>query len=168
MPVGLRIAARHWAWCLAVIGLWWLCATAPAAIREPSPYRIDSWSGEDGLPQSSVTAIAQTRDGYLWLGTFGGLTRFDGSRFKVFDTGRTTRLPRSRVLSLFEDRRGALWIGTEDGLLTRHAGGQIEVFSPPNRGTVSRFIKAYAETSDGSLWLVNGEGRLLRFSVGQF
>src|SRR5438046_10197426 len=110
------MSRRAIAFGLIGVSLLWLPMMAGAAFREPSPYRIDSWSGEDGLPQSSVTAIAQTRDGYLWLGTFGGLTRFDGSRFKVFDTGRTTRLPRSRVLSLFEDRRGALWIGTEDGL----------------------------------------------------
>jgi ligand-binding sensor domain-containing protein/signal transduction histidine kinase len=131
-------------------------------------YRIDVWTAEDGLPQSSVTAIVQTRDGYLWLGTFGGMTRFDGSKFKVFDPGNTTQQPSSRVVSLFEDRHGAVWIGTEDGQLTRDVGGRLEVFSPPNRGTVSRFIKGFAETADGSLWLLSGEGQVLSMSSGRF
>ena len=116
-------------------------------MREPLPYRIDTWGGDDGLPQSSVTSIAQTRDGYLWLGTFGGLVRFDGSKFRVFDTGNTPQLPSNRALSLFEDRRGALWIGTEDGLLTRSSAGRLKVFCPPNRGTVSKFVKAVVEAA---------------------
>ncbi len=135
--------------------------------RAPLPYRIEAWTAEDGLPQSSVTAIVQSRDDYIWLGTFGGLTRFDGSKFKVFDT-RSTRLPSSRVLSLFEDRNGALWIGSEDGLLTRSIAGRVDVFSPPNLGTVSRFIKAFAETPEGTLWMVSAEGQLIRFQGGQF
>jgi len=132
------------------------------------PYRIDVWTGEDGLPQSSVTAIVQTRDGYLWLGTFGGLTRFDGSKFKAFESGRAPQQVNNRVVSLFEDQKGAMWIGTEDGQLMRNVGGRLEVFSPPNRGTVSRFIKGFAETADGSLWLFSAEGQLLRMSSGQF
>ena len=46
-------------------------------------YFIGAWQTEDGLPQNSVTAVVQTRDGYLWLGTYSGLARFDGARFTV-------------------------------------------------------------------------------------
>src|SRR5271165_587698 len=53
------------------------------------PYLIRSWQTEEGLPQNSVTALVQTRDGYLWLGTYGGLVRFDGVRFTVFDSDNT-------------------------------------------------------------------------------
>ena len=55
-------------------------------------YRFDNWTTDDGLPQNTVSAILQTRDGYLWLATAGGLVRFDGLRFTVFDKGNTKGL----------------------------------------------------------------------------
>ena len=93
------------------------------AIAQP-PYRpadkadqflIKRWSTEDGVPQNTVTSIVQTRDGYIWIGTFGGLARFDGIRFTVFDSATVPILTSSRILSLFEDSHGTLWIGAETG-----------------------------------------------------
>ena len=63
------------------------------------------------MPQNGVSAIVQTRDGYLWIGTYGGLARFDGVRFAVFDNNNTPAMFSSRVTSLFEDSTGTLWIG---------------------------------------------------------
>ena len=61
-------------------------ATFSACASEfPEQYLTDVWTADDGLPDSSVTAIAQTPDGYLWAGTYNGLVRFDGMRFAVFD-----------------------------------------------------------------------------------
>src|SRR5205823_11581610 len=63
-------------------------------------YMIDVWTGgngEKGVPNSSVTAIAQTPDGYLWAGTYNGLARFDGVRFVHFDPNNTPELKRSRI-----------------------------------------------------------------------
>jgi len=163
-----RIARHAPVWSLTSLGLLCLPVLAVAALREPLPYRIDSWHSEDGLPQSSVTSIAQTREGYLWLGTFGGLARFDGVKFKVFNTGNTPRLPSNRVLSVFQERSGALWLGTEEGQLARCAGTQLQIFTPPIRGAVSKFIKTFAELPDGDLWLLSAEGQLFRLQEGQF
>jgi len=146
----------------------WLPVLALAAFREPLPYRIDSWHSEDGLPQSSVTAITQTRDGFLWIGTFGGLARFDGVKFKVINTSNTPRLPSNRVLSVFEDNSGALWTGTEDGLLTRSAAGQLDIFAPPIRGGVTKFIKTFVEIPNDGLWLLSAGGQLVQLRDGQF
>src|SRR5881394_315633 len=77
----------------------------------------DQWGAMQGLPQSSVTAILRTSDGYLWLGTQGGLVRFDGVRFEVFSPSTHPGLRSSRIRALFEDRNKTLWIGTEDGLV---------------------------------------------------
>jgi signal transduction histidine kinase/ligand-binding sensor domain-containing protein len=79
---------------------------------------VDVWDAENGLPNSSVTAIAQTPDGYLWVGTYNGLARFDGGTFRHYDPDNTPALQHARVRKLFVDSQGTLWINTYDGSLT--------------------------------------------------
>src|SRR5215470_379259 len=94
----------------------------PVATLSASPgtgdYLIDVWTADNGLRSSSVTAIAQTLDGYLWIGTYNGLARFDGVRFVTFDPANTPALQRARVRRLNVDSNGTLWINTYDGSLT--------------------------------------------------
>ena len=80
-------------------------------------YRITHWTTENGLPQNSIKALAQTRDGYLWIGTLKGLARFDGVRFKVFDHSSTPEMTHDSINDLAVDEKdGGLWIGTGAGL----------------------------------------------------
>jgi ligand-binding sensor domain-containing protein/signal transduction histidine kinase len=88
-----------------------------------SDFLIDTWTGQDGLPDSSVTAIAQTPDGYLWIGTYNGLARFDGVQFVNFDPFNTPELKHARVDALFVDAQGTLWINTHDGSMTACRNG---------------------------------------------
>src|SRR5262245_38182479 len=83
---------------------------------------------EGGLPQNAVAAIAQTPDGYLWLGTFGGLARFDGVKFTIFTTGNTPALRSNRTTALHVGRNGALWIGAETGEIVRFHNGGFSFF----------------------------------------
>lgn len=76
-----------------------------------------------------MTAIAQTRDDYLWLGTLGGLVRFDGVKFTTFDTSNTPNLKSNRIRSLYADAAGDLWIGTEHGGLSEYHDGVFRHFS---------------------------------------
>lgn len=125
--------------CLAVLAL----LVAPRLLAGTGDYLIDVWTSENGLPNSSVTAIAQTGDGYLWVGTYNGLARFDGVRFVTFDPANTPELKHARVAGLFVDAEGTLWINTYDGSMTawRHGvfsrewqGGQVSsVFSRSNQ-----------------------------------
>ncbi len=90
--------------------------------REPAAdYRVTAWTTEHGLPDSRVQAVLQTQDGFLWLGTVGGLVRFDGVRFKVFNFRNVPAFHSDNCLALAEDRAGGLWTGTADGLI-RYAG----------------------------------------------
>src|SRR4030095_8584967 len=86
-------------------------------------YGLDTWTTEDDLPQNSVNTIVQTRDGYLWLGTYGGVARFDGVRFVTYDSGNTESLHSNGIQALVEGRDGSVWIGTNSGGLTRYREG---------------------------------------------
>jgi len=86
-------------------------------------FLIDSWATENGLPDNFVTSLAQTPEGYLWLGTYNGLARFDGVRFVTFNPANTPQLEHARIVKLFLDAQGTLWINTYDGSLTSWRNG---------------------------------------------
>ncbi len=88
-----------------------------------------SWQTDTGLPQNTVRAVTQTRDGYLWIGTEAGLVRFDGVSFVLYDKEAPARLRNSSISTLFQaDETGDLWIGTDDGLVRRR-GEEFTTFS---------------------------------------
>src|SRR4029079_13418255 len=92
------------------------CVLALDPLKSISQYRHDVWREQPGLPEATIQTITQTRDGYLWLGTGGGLIRFDGVRFTRFDKSSTGSISDNEVQVLFEDHVGSLWIGTVCGL----------------------------------------------------
>jgi diguanylate cyclase (GGDEF)-like protein len=122
--------------------------------------RLSTWTTEAGLPQSTIDAIVQTRDGYLWLGTEEGLVRFDGLRFKVTDRKNAPALSSAFVSALFEARDGALWIGTYGGGLARLRNGVVEAFHPELLG--SDRVRAIHATPDGVMFLATAGGGLVR------
>ncbi len=120
-------------------------------LSEPPAFALDQWTSRDGLPQNSVTAIAQTPDGYLWIGTFGGLARFDGTTFVPVE--RTDRAGRhvDRVLAIVAARDSSVWIGTETGLLRYWRG---EFITPPVAVELGEHaIAAMHEDRSGAIWL---------------
>ena len=151
---------RLFAWLLLAAG--W---QSPADDLKIPTYFPRTWSTEDGLPDNAVTAAVQTRDGYLWLGTYGGLARFDGARFVVFNSVLEPGLQSDRITSLFEDADGSLWIGHERGDLTCFRGGE---FIPQNvRETgARRKISAIGADESGDIWMLNEEGTLVRVRDG--
>src|SRR5690348_16575874 len=81
-----------------------------------SQYAHKSWTASEGDLKGSITAIAQTHDGYLWLGTDFGLVRFDGVRFVPWMPPAGEQLPSEAIQDLLVTRDGSLWIGTFKGL----------------------------------------------------
>jgi signal transduction histidine kinase/ligand-binding sensor domain-containing protein len=107
------------------------CALPGQALEPITPlanYGRQSWGMENGLPQNTVQALLQTREGFVWLGTEVGLVRFDGNSFAVFDKNSTPALPGNDVRCLLETKDGALWIGTSEGL-ARWKDGAVTAFS---------------------------------------
>ncbi|EEF63134.1 histidine kinase [Pedosphaera parvula Ellin514] len=122
------------------------------------PFSFRSWQREQGLPQNSVRALAQTRDGYIWVGSDGGVARFDGLRFVSF--GLREGLGSGPVRTLFGDTRGTLWIGSAGGGLTSYRDGQFTTFTIRD-GLPADSITALAEDSQGRLWVGTEAGLVL-------
>src|SRR5208283_1253346 len=137
-----------------------------SSARAAPNYFTRTWQVEQGLPQNKVTAVVQTHDGYLWVGTYNGLARFDGVHFTVFDDNNPPELRSSRVTSLFEAADGTLWIGTESGDVSQYKDGRFA--SVPLRANWNDG-KIYAITADdaGDVWLMNAAGALVRGRDGQ-
>ncbi|MGH9651945.1 MAG: sensor histidine kinase [Bryobacteraceae bacterium] len=125
-----------------------------------------SWQTAQGLPQNSVLAIAQTPDGYLWLGTEEGLARFDGVRFTVFNK-HTPGLLNNQINCLLVDREGTLWIGTDGGGLSRFSHGKFTAYTSRS-GLPNDSVLALYEDRTGTLWIGTDGGGLARFANGHF
>jgi len=149
--------------------VWALLSTSLAHGLDPQKdlrqYGHRSWQTDSGLPQNTVHSILQTRDGYIWLGTEGGLVRFDGVQFLVYDKRAPGHLQSATINSLFEDSEGNLWIGTDDGLVRRR-GSQFVTLNTAN-GLPSNTIWSTFQDRDGRLWVVTPDG-LARYHNGSF
>ncbi len=131
--------------------------------RGERPVTFHSWQREQGLPQNSVRAMAQTSDGYLWVGNDDGVVRFDGARFVSF--GLREGLDSGPVQTLFGDKAGALWIGTAGGGLTCWKPGKFTNYTMKD-GLPADSITALAEDSEGRLW-VGTEAGLVAWRDGK-
>ncbi|MDX2473763.1 MAG: two-component regulator propeller domain-containing protein [Candidatus Krumholzibacteria bacterium] len=162
---------------LAGLCLGLLLATVPGPARAlpgPPPSKADgkalsqfihnSWSSKDGLPQELVSGIAQTPDGYLWIGTQEGLVRFDGLKFHLYNHSSDPVLSKQMINVMVNGHNGDLWLGTWSGLV-RVRDGRFDTFGAESSVPESRVLDL-AITRDGDVWLNSGN-RLLRTRDGR-
>ncbi|GAB3347512.1 two-component regulator propeller domain-containing protein [Lysobacter tyrosinilyticus] len=154
MSARLRLAQ-----CLGLVALlsWAAAASALDPDKAFHHYVIDRWTTQSGLPQTSVLSITQDRAGYLWVGTQGGLARFDGMRFTSYTPEDTPGLPGIWIRALLTDRSGRLWIGTYKGLAVRERDRFIPV-PPADPAMPTLDVFALAEKPDGTLLAATSEG----------
>jgi ligand-binding sensor domain-containing protein len=138
-------------------------AEALDTARALTQYQNDRWQTEQGLPQSTVQALAQTRDGHLWVGTMGGLARFDGIRFTVFDARTVPELGLGSILSLMEDAEGNLWIGRA-GAAVIYKDGHFQI-AFGEAVTAGTSVWAFCQAKDGAVWAATNNG-LVRWDKG--
>ncbi|WP_310571054.1 sigma 54-interacting transcriptional regulator [Gemmatimonas sp.] len=139
---------------LALLGAWRDArAQSPASTRQigTDRYRERVWTSEHGLPANSVSGIVQTSDGFLWVATFAGLSRFDGVRFETRTSRDTPGLRNDRIVALLPDPDG-FWTVTDAGDLSRFADGAFVALEPPAGGWGSR-PTAVVRDRDGSVWV---------------
>ena len=125
--------------------------------RHISQYAHTAWRMQDGVFRGAPFAIAQTSDGYIWIGTVSGLMRFDGVHFVSWASTDGMQLPSLEIYSLLGTRDGSLWIGTRSGL--GHLKDRHLVNYTSAEGAISSIVEDY----DGTIWFTHdGSGPLCR------
>src|SRR5580658_2563262 len=140
-------AHRHGILALGIMLACCTCAFALDPSLDISQYAHTAWLSREGFPKGRIYAIAQTPDGYLWLGTEFGLMRFDGVRAAPWQQPAGQHLPSSVIFSLLAVRDGTLWIGTNKGLAGWKSGKLAQV--PELDG---KLITVLLEARDGTVW----------------
>ncbi len=164
-PVARR-RGKGWILLLA-LGLAGLPARAldPARPLPACSHRL--WTTENGLLQDTATALLESRDGFLWIGTEEGLVRFDGARFAPFSRVNVPAFTNNGVQCLADTPDGALWIGTSQPGLFRFQGGVFTRLGS-DQGLPEVPIRRLLRDREGVLWAAPEEGPLLRWEAGRF
>lgn len=156
-------------WLLLLMGLLLTANVHLSALdpqKEVTQYIHKTWDTDDGLPNNHITALLQTSDGYLWIGTGDGLARFDGVKFEVFNTDNTAVIPDNRVTVFLETNDKTLWIGTRGGLVILKNGEFHTVTK--KKGLLHPVVNALHEDSLGNVWVgYRGKGMSM-FKNGDF
>jgi signal transduction histidine kinase/ligand-binding sensor domain-containing protein len=132
---------------------------------------LDTWNTDNGLPQNSVHALMQTRDGYLWLGTQEGLVRYDGVRFTLFNRRNIRALKQNDITALLEASDGSTWLGTFGGGVTQLKENSSRTITM-QQGLADDIVNSLLESKDGSIWICSmgglnrwKDGKLISFTT---
>ena len=116
------------------------------------------WTAKDGLPSDSINDIIQDKSGYIWIGTFNGLVRFDGINFFTFSKYEEHGFESNSATTLLEGPGGNLWIGTNGEGIARYSNNKFTMFN--NSDLKDKVIKSLSIDNSGSLWIGTGNGLL--------
>jgi ligand-binding sensor domain-containing protein len=131
---------------------------------ELSSYGLDLWDESNGLFQSPITAIVQTKDGYIWFSTQRGIVRFDGVKF--LHLNNQSNITSNAIYSLIVDQTEALWMGTHGRGLMRYKDGHFTTYTTKD-GLPSDYILVLENDNQGGIWVGTDKG-LSRFKDGSF
>jgi ligand-binding sensor domain-containing protein/two-component sensor histidine kinase len=157
----LRRAAPIVALFVASAGLPAAEPILPPQSEPPRPaYASRVWRTQEGLPENRIRSLAQTPDGYLWVGTTGGLARFDGVRFVVYTRSNTPAIMEDHVRDLSVAADGTLWASTDGGGLLQYEDGQFRSFGLAE-GLGNEFVNAALQDSQGNVYAATARGLYL-------
>lgn len=140
-----------------------LCLVLAASLAAASPartgsrpwtldrYQHSAWTTRDGAPVG-VTSLAQTNDGFIWVGSSEGLFRFDGLRFEHVERIGTVMLPKLPLMAVFSGADGGLWLGYAHGPIYEIKGDTIAHVSSEEHGPVSTINSHFVDSPDGGIW----------------
>ncbi len=139
----------------------------PSSSKNIDQYVKQTWKTENGLPQNTITAITQTPDGFIWLGSREGLIRFDGKEFIEYNIKNTPGLKNNYIWTLKTDSKGVMWIGTNGGGLTSYFKGKFITYTVKD-GLADDAIWSVFEDKEGKLWIGTAGGGISVFTDGKF
>ncbi len=125
------------------------------AHTDDAPYVVTVYNEQNGLPTGEANTVIQTSDGYIWIGSYGGLIRYDGANIRNYSVeGAITS---SSIRSLFEDSKGRLWIGTNDaGVVMMEDDVFTEISSPEDNTFLC--IRDFTEDKNGNIYVASNSG----------
>jgi ligand-binding sensor domain-containing protein len=152
---------RWWRFKPLGAGVWllFLLVALPALALNPAmsllQYNCRGWTRQNGLPANGVKAIAQTRDGYLWLGTAQGLVRFDGVEFKLAEMPKSPFFWTANITCLAGSRNGGLWFGLNRNAFGFYNNDASLFLGRQEWGRNSLDVKSLIESRDGAVWIAS-------------
>ncbi len=151
---------KRWVY-LPLLLCMWLCDATLLLALDPqksfSQYAHEVWQREQGLPSNAILSIFQASDGYIWIGTFDGIARFDGVSFTIFHGANTPELKSNGVWSIRESADGSLWFATNGGGLTQFKDGRFKTYTVED-GLPSNVIHHICSDRAGGLWIGTRNG----------
>lgn len=137
-----------------------LLSVTLSAFSQPQPYYFKHYNDDQGLVSPTVTSVCQDQQGFIWVGTAGGVYRFDGYRFRLFTFSGKSPFVDQWVLCLLIDHNGVLWVGTFSGLFyfDRKQEKLIQAPIPPQG------VMRLTEDNKGNLWVIC-EKQFYRYNV---
>lgn len=139
----------------AVMCMVFFCTGTVSAADNDNSYVVTVYNERNGLPTGEANDVLQTSDGYIWIGSYGGLIRYDGSSF--LNLSLEGIFPSSSVRALFEDHNGRLWIGTNDAGVFYLENGAVNSISSPDDNSFL-CIRGFDESADGRIYAASNSG----------
>jgi len=125
------------------------------------------WTAAEGLPGNTVTDLLQKSDGYIYIGTYDGLVRFDGVKFTILSKNTVSDFRCVSARTIFEDTDGNLWVGSNDEGVAKISSSGIEMFTTDN-GLPNNSIRDIAQDKSGNIWIGTSNGVVFLTPSGKF
>jgi len=153
---------NRWRW---LAGLVFIFAIAAPAASTNSAWTLRKWQTDEGLPNNTITGLAQTPDGFLWIATPGSLARFDGTQFELLTPSQIISNYHQNARALLTAHDGSLWMAMAHGpVLHIKTNNVTEIFT---NNLPDLVIRRMVEDGDGGIWMIFSGGQLRRIHNGQ-
>ncbi|QSE96174.1 sensor histidine kinase [Fulvivirga lutea] len=139
---------------------------APKINKSLNQYNLEHWTTEDGLPDNAIIHTLFSETGYLWLVSYGGISRFNGRDFKNFNSYNTPKITNNSFTHIYEDNEGVIWASSSGGGLATVKDDVVHIYTT-NDGLPSNFIEEVVQDHSGRLWVATSDG-LCYFKNGRF
>jgi signal transduction histidine kinase/ligand-binding sensor domain-containing protein len=157
------------------VRLWAFLWIALTSIPAMAQYRFDAWTADNGLPQNIIRGMHQTPDGYLWIATLDGISRFDGVHFTIFNKNNTPGIVSNRIGSMVGGQGGDLWLSSEGGRVIRYHNGEFKTYGEGQGLPEGEPTHGLAADDSGAVWVLfvnavarwdEGSGRFIIKKLG--